>query len=121
MKDQNLKEFCGKWLKSWSGNRPDHLIEFYSDNIFYLDPAKPQGIHGKDALFRYFKKLLAIYPNWKWSLVELFPNEKGFVLKWEAQLSAESESKKFYGVDIVEIHNQKITRNEVYFDPKNLS
>ena len=65
---------CDRWLPLWTGNRPDELIEIYAVDVFYRDPAKPDGIHGKAALLAYFRKLLAANPDWVWRADEVFPN-----------------------------------------------
>lgn len=110
--------FCDRWLSAWTGNQPEELIRFYSEDAYYQDPAKPEGLKGKETLLNYFRKLLAKYPDWIWETVEVFPHAQGFTLKWKAKLNPSAET--FYGLDIVEVVNGKITRNEVYFDPRSL-
>lgn len=118
--DKNvLESFVEKWLCSWTGNQPEILLDFYTEDVFYSDPAKPNGLKGKEQLFEYFKKLLQKNPNWKWTMVEIFLTEKGFTLKWKAEIPIELENLIIYGLDIVEITNDKISRNEVYFDTHN--
>jgi hypothetical protein len=68
----------------------------------------------------YFKKLLKNNPDWKWTYEEIILNEKGFTLKWKAVIPVGQIEIIEFGVDIVEIVNNKITRNEVYFDTLNL-
>ena len=116
MELEKAKEFCEKWLAAWTGNRPEHLISFYSDEAFYSDPYIPQGLKGKEQLLGYFRKLISIYPNWKYEQVEIFPTKNGFTLKWKLSIPINNETVVDYGVDIVEISNDKIIRNEVYFD-----
>lgn len=111
-----LQSFTEKWLSAWTGNQPEILLDFYTEDAFYSDPAKPNGLKGKEQLFAYFKKLLQRNPNWKWTIVEIFETEKGFTLKWKAEIPIELENLIIYGLDIVEITNDKISRNEVYFD-----
>jgi len=111
-----LQSFTEKWLSSWTGNQPEILLDFYTEDAFYSDPAKPNGLMGKEQLFAYFKKLLQRNPNWKWTIVEIFETEKGFTLKWKAEIPIGLENLIIYGLDIVEITNNKISRNEVYFD-----
>ena len=113
MTSEQAQKFCDRWLPAWTGNRPEVLIEFYADHAFYRDPARPTGIRGKQDLFKYFSRLLVRYSNWTWQAIEVFPAEHGFILKWEAQ----DAGKVFQGMDIVEILDGKIIRNEVYFDP----
>lgn len=114
-----LQSFTEKWLTSWTGNQPETLLDFYSEDAFYSEPAPPNGLKGKEQLSVYFKKLLQRNPNWKWTIVEIFSTEKGFTLKWKAEIPVELENLIIYGLDIVEITNDKISRNEVYFDTHN--
>lgn len=112
----NLNDFIQKWLNTWTGNRPGELLKFYSDSAFYSDPANPNGLKGKENLELYFTKLLKKNPNWIWTADEIIPTEKGCTLKWKALIPTDKETITLYGLDIVEIDNWKITRNEVYFD-----
>lgn len=114
-----LQSFTEKWLSSWTGNQPEILLDFYTEEAFYSDPATPNGLKGKEQLFAYFKKLLQRNPNWKWTIVEIFQTEKGFTLKWKAEIPFELENLIIHGLDIVEVTNGKISRNEVYFDTHN--
>ncbi|HAZ13154.1 MAG: hypothetical protein A2X86_20840 [Bdellovibrionales bacterium GWA2_49_15] len=106
-------EFCQRWLAAWTGNRPEHLLSFYSADAYYQDPARPNGLKGHQEILPYFVKLLAKNPDWRWECEEIIPTEKGFTLKWCAHIPGK---KLIHGVDIVEVISDKITRNEVYFD-----
>jgi hypothetical protein len=116
MELEKAKEFCEQWLAAWTGNRPEYLISFYSDEAFYSDPYIPQGLKGKELLLGYCRKLISIYPSWKYEHVEIFPTKNGFTLKWKLSIPINNKTVIDYGVDIVEISNDKIIRNEVYFD-----
>ncbi len=107
--------FCRDWLAAWTGNRPEHLRSFYSDDAFYRDPARPDGLRGEE-LLPYFRKLLAKNPGWVWEPVEILPTAKGFCLKWRATIPNGGTVVHETGLDIVETRDGKITRNEVYFD-----
>jgi ketosteroid isomerase-like protein len=114
MNQQSLETFCDRWLASWTGNRPEALLAFYSDDAFYSDPAFPAGLRGHDALRGYLEKLLARNPSWVWTRERLQPTAEGFTLKWRARLP---DGSTFNGLDIVETDGARITHNEVYFDP----
>ena len=113
---ENLNEFCTAWLNSWTGNQPEKLLGYYTEDAFYLDPANKKGLKGHGALFPYFSKLLKFNPDWKWTPVEIIPTTKGFTLKWEASIPVGNSTITEAGLDIVELRNGKISRNEVYFD-----
>lgn len=111
-----ILEFCRQWLPAWTGNNPDLLLDFYAENAFYSDPANPDGIQGQDQLREYFIKLLAANPDWVWEPLEVFPTLHGFTLKWRAVIPVGKKKLVEHGMDIVELDDGKITRNEVYFD-----
>jgi steroid delta-isomerase-like uncharacterized protein len=104
------------WLESWTGNKPNELLEFYSNDAYYQDPAFPNGLKGHEQILPYFQKLLKHNPNWKWSLVEMYDTPKGVIAKWKAIIPVNEKNLTIFGMDIIEIKNEKIIRNEVYFD-----
>ena len=120
MELEKAKNFCNQWLPAWTGNRPELLISFYSEDAFYSDPFISKGLKGHENILAYFRKFLIPYPDWKYEHIEIFPTEQGFTLKWKVSLPVNNETVVEYGVDIVEIANDKIGRNEVYFDTANL-
>ena len=115
------EKFCNKWLPAWTGNNPDDLINFYAPDSFYSDPSVKNGLNGHDEILPHFKKLLIKNPHWRWYYKELFPNEKGFILKWEAVIPVNENNIIECGMDIVELTNNLITRNEVYFDTSKIT
>ena len=111
------KKFAEKLLPAWSGNNPELLASFYSEDAFYLDPGIPCGVKGKSELLKYFRKLLANNPNWIWTQIEGIPMEDGFVNKWLAKIPVGPVTLDIIGVCLVQLDSaSKIRRNEVYFD-----
>lgn len=115
-----ILDFCRRWLPAWTGNDPDLLLSFYADDVVYIDPAHPDGLEGEAQLRPYLVKLLAANPNWVWEVVEVFPTRLGFTLKWRVTIPVGRKNLIEHGMDIVELHNGKITRNEVFFDRSRL-
>ncbi len=121
MNKKEAKEFALKWLPAWTGNDPEKLAEFYSDDCFYLDPAIPSGVNGKAELLAYFKKLLSQNPDWVWTQIEPIPMEGGFLNKWLAKIPVGQKVIECVGVCFVQFNSDgKIKRNEVYFDRSGL-
>lgn len=115
----NYALFAKTWLDAWTGNQPQKLLMFYHPDAFYADPAKRHGLTGHAQLLVYFEKLLGLNPNWKWEALEIFPTEKGFTLKWKATIPTRNSVIDETGLDIVELENGLIKRNEVFFDRLN--
>ncbi len=117
MTKDEAREFASRWLPAWTGNEPEKLAAFYSDDAFYLDPAVPRGIQGKEKLLAYFRKLLAQNPGWIWTQIEGIPLEGGFLNKWHARIPIGGKDVECVGVCFVQFDGQgKIRRNEVFFD-----
>ncbi len=115
------RNFAERWLPAWSGNDPDRLASFYSEDAFYLDPGIPEGVTGKVALLEYFRKLLAFNPAWIWRQIEGIPMEGGFLNKWHASIPVGEQTLEVVGVCLVQLDEDgKIRRNEVYFDRSEL-
>ena len=117
MTREQAREFASRWLPAWTGNEPEKLAAFYSDDAFYLDPAVPGGIQGKQPLRAYFRKLLSQNPAWVWTQLEGIPMEGGFLNKWHARIPIGEKVIECVGVCFVQFDGHgKIRRNEVYFD-----
>ena len=54
------------------------------------------------------------------SVLEVYPTERGFVGKWKATIPIGTDLIIEHGMDIVEVENGKVKRNEVYFNLSNL-
>jgi ketosteroid isomerase-like protein len=48
--EAEAREFAARWLPAWTGNDPERLASFYTEDAFYSDPAVPDGIPGRGAL-----------------------------------------------------------------------
>jgi hypothetical protein len=121
MTASEAREFAGQWLPAWTGNDPERLASFYSDDAFYLDPAIPEGVSGKLALLGYFRRLLTFNPEWVWTQIEGIPMEDGFLNKWHASIPVGGKTLDVVGVCFVQLDPAgKIRRNEVYFDRSEL-
>lgn len=118
--EDEAREFASRWLPAWTGNDPQRLASFYTDDAVYLDPAVPSGVEGKEALIAYFTKLLARYPDWVWTNVRAIPIEDGFLNVWHASIPVPDGAIECEGVCTVQLRDGLIYRNEVYFDRSRL-
>lgn len=107
--------FIDAWLTAWSNGDAAKLLAFYHPEARYRDPACPKGLNGHEALGEYFAKLLAAYPDWRWTRQELFPAQAGLTLRWRLDW-AESWRPVTMGLDWLELKDGLISRHEVYFD-----
>ena len=110
------REFADQWLPAWTGNRPEVLVSFYTDDAFYADPGLWPGIKGRAALLAYFGKLLKRFPDWRWTQRGSQPLKDGFLNGWHATIPVGKEVVEVDGVCTVQLRGGLIYRNVVYFD-----
>lgn len=111
-----LEAYCDAWIAAWNGSDPTRLLAYYADACVYADPAKPDGLQGKDALARYFRRLMAAFPDMDWRRRDLWPLEGGFVVQYVASVTVNGQRVTFPGMDLVLLDEGKIVRNDVFFD-----
>ena len=116
----DAKDFASRWLPAWTGNDPERLAAFYTDDAFYSDPAIPDGVRGKEALLAYFKALLARFPDWVWTNSGAILMEGGFLNHWHASIPVGGTVIECDGVCTVQLRDGLIERNEVFFDRSEL-
>lgn len=116
----DARAFAARWLPAWSGNRPELLASFYTDDAFYADPALPNGVRGQEQLLAYFRRLLVRYPDWEWRQHRATPLEDGFLNHWEADIPTAEQTLTLRGVCTVQLRGERIYRNEVFFDRSEL-
>ncbi len=109
-------EFAGRWLPAWTGNDPERLASFYTEDAFYSDPAIPEGVRGREALLEYFRVLLAHNPGWVWTNTGATPMEGGFLNHWHATVPVGESVVECDGVCTVRLRDGLIERNQVFFD-----
>jgi len=110
------RAFAERWLPAWTGNQPERLAAFYSEDTFYCDPVIPEGVRGQAALTAYFRKLLARNPGWVWTHRGSMPMADGFANLWHASIPAGGRTVEVDGLCTVQLRDGLIYRNEVYFD-----
>jgi hypothetical protein len=116
MNEREAAIFADPWLRAWTGNNPEYLASFYTEDAFYSDPAIPGGLRGREALLAYFRKLLGRNPNWVWTHRGSIPLDRGFLNKWHASIPVGNRKVEVDGVCTVQIWEGRIFSNEVYFD-----
>jgi hypothetical protein len=117
---EEARSFAATWLPAWSGNRPELLVSFYTDDVFYSDPAVPGGVRGRDALLAYFRRLLGRNPRWVWVHRGSIPIQDGFLNRWHATIPVGDTAVEADGVCTVQLREGRIYSNEVFFDRSEL-
>lgn len=113
---EEARAFAERWLPAWTGNDPERLAAFYTDDAFYSDPAIPNGVRGRAELLAYFRKLLARNPRWVWTHRGSIPLADGFLNEWHASIPIGDATLEVDGVCTVQLRDGRIARNQVWFD-----
>ena len=116
LSEEAAKAFADEWLPAWTGNQPERLLAFYTEDAFYSDPGVPFGIQGSSSLLEYFTRLLARYPDWVWKQERAIPLQGGFVNFWRSDIPEKDRTVTLRGVCLVQLRDGLIERNEVFFD-----
>ena len=117
---QEARAFAEKWLPAWTGNDPERLLSFYTDDAFYSDPAIPTGVRGRSALLDYFERLLSVNPDWVWRHEGSIPLQDGFLNLWRASIPVGHRTVESTGVCTVQLRGSLIYCNQVFFDRSDL-
>jgi SnoaL-like domain len=120
MDPDEARAFAEKWLPAWTGNEPERLASFYTDDAFYSDPAVPAGLRGRPALLDYFGRLLAANPRWVWIHRGSMPIRDGFLNFWRASIPIGARIVEADGVCTVQLSGDRIYSNQVFFDRSEL-
>jgi hypothetical protein len=116
----DARRFADRWHPAWTGNRPAHLVSFYTEDAFYSDPGVPGGVRGGPALLSYFTRLLRRFPDWIWTQRGSQPLKDGFLNDWHASVPVGERVIEIDGVCSVQLRDGLIYRNVVYFDRSEL-
>ena len=120
MNAEEAKDFASRWLPTWTGNDPELLTSFYTEDGFYSDERIREGVRGRAAILKYFEKLLAENPKWVWTHTGSIPIRDGFLNKWHASIPVGDKVIEATGVCTAQIRDGKIYSNEVFFDRSEL-
>jgi len=112
-----------KVLSAWNEQDVEKTVACYTEDCLYLDPNTRGHVQGRDALRRYLTRL---FEKWTmhWTLREFHPfgAEKGGAFLWHASLTpvAGGPTAEIDGMDLVQLEDGRLKRNEVYFDRMSL-
>ncbi len=119
MDEARMRELADQFLSAWNTQEVERVVGVYTDDVTYVDPNTRGPVKGADALRRYLTKLFA---NWKmhWSFREgyVFEGGNGCAVLWHATFQKPEGGPKVEadGMDFVSVRDDRIARNEVYFD-----
>ena len=124
MDRQRMLALAEEFLGAWNTQEVDRVVACYTTDLEYRDPNTRGAVRGAEAMRHYLAKL---FGRWQmhWSLREahLFDDGQGCAVLWRATFRrTESDAPvEIDGIDFVEVHGDRISRNEVCFDRAQLA
>jgi SnoaL-like domain len=105
----NAKEFARDWVESWNAHDLDRILSHYAADVELSSPvvARVLGdglrkVQGKDQLRIYFGKGLELFPELRFTLVDVLAGLASIVLYYENQRGTKTaEFMEFDGEDRV--------------------
>ena len=119
MERATMLSLAERFLGAWNTQDVERVLGCYTADLEYRDPNTRGAVRGADAMRRYLSKLFA---GWKmhWALREahLFDDRAGCAVLWHAtfQRPGSETTIGIDGMDLVEVRDDRIARNEVCFD-----
>ena len=124
MDRQTMLTLAEKFLGAWNTQEVERVLSCYTADLEYRDPNTRGAVRGAEAMRRYLSKL---FGRWQmhWALREahLFDDGHGCAVLWHATFrrAASDTPIEIDGIDFVEVHGDRISRNEVCFDRAQLA
>ncbi|MCC6899550.1 MAG: nuclear transport factor 2 family protein [Polyangiaceae bacterium] len=112
-------ELIERFLRAWTAQDVDRVLDCYTDDLRYRDPNTRGAVEGRDAMRRYLTKLFAAW-QMTWARREVFDlaGGEGVAFLWRAtfrrpggQAVVEAD-----GMDLALLRGDRLARNDVYFD-----
>ncbi len=119
MDEQRMYELTDKFLEAWNTQDVESVVATYTPDLVYLDPNTRGEVQGSEAMRRYLTKLFEVWQmHWSMRAARLFEGGDGCTVLWHAELARKGAEKKVEidGMDLVLVRDDRIARNEVYFD-----
>lgn len=119
MEKKEVLMLAERFISAWNSQDVESVLSCYTNDCIYLDPNTRGPVEGHESLRKYLTKL---FQDWKmhWALREyfLFEDNQGGAFLWHAKLTPAGGGKTFEidGMDLVLTRDERMCRNEVYFD-----
>lgn len=119
MDAREMLELADRFLAAWNSQDVERVLDCYTEDAAYSDPNTRGPVVGRDALRRYLTKLFAGWRmTWTRREAHLFAGGGGATVSWRASFERPTGGPRVEidGMDLVEVREGRLCRNEVYFD-----
>ena len=124
MDRDKMLSLADRFLAAWNTQDVDRVLSCYTAGVEYRDPNTRGAVRGGEALRRYLTKLFAAWQmHWTLREAHLFEGGHGCAVLWHATFRRPGGDTTIGidGMDLVEVRDERIARNEVCFDRTQLA
>ena len=114
------------WVKFWNNQKAERASEVFTKDILYEDVPLGAVFHGADEFVAFAKNVFTTFPQSTFTLVKSScSHQQGFIEWIRNAIDTQEEGKGFFqtglpievrGVSVIEIHENRISRNSDYWD-----
>ena len=115
------------FIEAWNSHDASRLTSLFADEFVYLEVASGRKYIKEETLASYFNLTIEGMPDSEFELVSVVANENFASVEWIWEgtnsvgwdfigIPATGKHMKLPGVSVMEIENQKIVRNNDYWD-----
>lgn len=119
MDEPKMLALTERFLAAWNSQEVERVLDCYTEDLLYRDPNTRGAVEGREAMRRYLTKLFA---NWTmtWALREayLLDGRGGCAILWRATFRRPDGDQTVTadGMDLALVRDERLCRNDVYFD-----
>ncbi len=124
---QQNASIARSFIEAWDSHDASRLTSLFADEFVYLEVASGRKYIKEETLASYFNLTIEGMPDSEFELVSVVANENFAAVEWIWEgtnsvgwdfmgIPATGKHMKLPGVSVMEIENQKIVRNNDYWD-----
>ena len=57
------RSFTERWIAAWNAHRPEAVAALCTEDVVYVDPVRPEPLHGRAAVTQFGESLLRAFPD----------------------------------------------------------
>jgi uncharacterized protein (TIGR02246 family) len=117
--DQHIVDVIERLTRCWDARDLDGVLNYYTDDVDYLEPGAGVVLKGKDDLRAYLQKYFEAWDS-RWSIREChrLAGQDAAVAFWDMEVWRPGSDKRIMtrGMDLLKVRGNQVSHDEVYFD-----
>lgn len=115
---EDYQSFLQGIVNDWNKSDAKATASHYTEDLEYIDPNLPEGIHGRVRFMKYLKILFRLWPKQQWDGKITMPHQKPgcFSVSYDFMFANDKKTITGRGIDFIEFEGNLIRRNHVYLN-----